>query len=87
MYWIYFIKSLKNGKVYVGHTDKEPIDRLEEHNVGCNEWTRSNGPFALIYFESYFCKKDAIHRELFYKSGFGRRIKKIIIDQIEKTNK
>ena len=53
-------------------------ERLDEHNVGTNKWTRNNGPFKLLYYESYYCKKDAIHRENFLKGGVGKKLVKII---------
>jgi len=83
---VYFIESLKNSKVYVGSTTKDPTDRLKQHNQGKNSWTKNNGPFKLIYYETYFCMKDARARESFYKSGFGKAIKKIIVDFIHKNN-
>ena len=79
MFYIYFLKSLKNEKVYVGSTSKNPETRLVEHNNGSNSFTKLNAPFELIYSENYFCKKDAILREKFYKSGFGRQIKDLIV--------
>lgn len=83
MYSVYFIKSDSNNKIYVGTTSKDPSDRLNEHNSHSNKWSSSNGPFKLVYFESYHCKADALSREKFYKSGFGRRIKKIICDNLK----
>lgn len=78
-YYVYFLESVKNEKIYVGSTEKIPGDRLEDHNYGSNKWTRENGPFKLVYFEGYFCKKDAQEREKFYKTGFGRLIRNSII--------
>jgi putative endonuclease len=86
-YYLYFAKSLKNNKVYVGYTEKDPDVRISEHNNGCNSWSRCNRPFALIYFEKFRCKQDVISREKFYKSGFGERIKSIIIKEISNLNK
>lgn len=83
MYYVYFLQSLKNKKVYIGYTNKIPEDRLKEHNQGHNQWTKNNGPFILKYFEKYHCKTDAISREKFYKSGFGKKIKKAIIDTLD----
>ncbi|OIO19857.1 MAG: hypothetical protein COY69_02390 [Candidatus Magasanikbacteria bacterium CG_4_10_14_0_8_um_filter_32_14] len=82
MYHVYFLKSLKVDKIYCGFSDKDPKIRLIEHNQSSNKWTRSNGPFVLLYFESYYCKKDALHRELFYKSGFGRKIRDAILSSV-----
>ena len=80
MHFVYFLKSKKNNKVYVGFTSKDTGKRLEEHNTGSNKWTKHNGPFELVYYESYYCKQDAVHREQFFKSGVGKRIKKIIVE-------
>jgi putative endonuclease len=82
MFNIYFLKSLKNGKVYVGLTERDPKLRLQEHNQGVSSWTKDNRPLVLLYYESYYCKKDATGRELFYKSGFGRKIRDIIIGAV-----
>lgn len=60
--------------------------RLLQHNLGTNKWTKSNGPFKLIYYESYVCKKDAILREKFYKSGIGKQIKKLILEHFDTKN-
>jgi putative endonuclease len=80
MHFVYFLKSITNGKYYVGQTDREPSVRLQEHNSGHNSWTKKNGPFELIYHESYACKEDARRRENFYKSGIGKRVMKAIIE-------
>ena len=73
MYIIYVLKSLRNGKRYVGYTSKTAETRLKEHNAGCNKFTSHNGPFTLIYTESYEIKSDVIKREKFLKSGQGRK--------------
>ena len=83
-FFVYFAKSLKNGKTYVGSTSKDPSVRVSEHNKGANQWTKLNKPFKLIYFERYNCEKDARDRKKFYKSGIGKAIKKLIIENIDK---
>ncbi len=80
MYNLYFARSLKNNKIYVGITEKEPTLRVTEHNQGSNKWSKNNRPFKLIYHEEYLCKSDALKREKFYKSGIGKKIKKAIVD-------
>ena len=82
MHNIYFLKSIKNQKIYTGYTSKNPKERLIEHNRGSNEWTRENGPFKLIYFESYLCEQDAVLREKFYKTGLGRNIRNAILTAV-----
>src|SRR3989344_1001737 len=76
MFYVYFLRSISNGKVYVEKTSKEPVERLKEHNSGKNHWTKANRPFKLIYYEQYVCKEDAAKREPFYKTGFGKKVKK-----------
>ena len=83
MFSVYFAKSLKNNKIYVGFTDKEPDLRVKEHSQGTNSWSRKNRPFKLVYFKKYYCEKDARLRERFYKTGIGKAYKKLIIGNID----
>lgn len=80
MFHVYILKSEKSNKSYVGSTSKEVERRLEEHDIGANKWTKVNRPFKLIYYESFICKQDALLRERFFKSGVGKRLKKLIIE-------
>ena len=80
MFYIYLLKSLKNNKSYVGFTSKNPNTRLEEHNKKSNQFTKNNGPWKLVYYETFFCEKCARERERFLKTGVGKKLKKIILD-------
>ena len=80
MYCVYILKSKLNKKSYVGSTSLEVGRRLDQHNIGSNKWTSANGPFDLVYYESYFCKTDALLREKFYKTGVGKKLKKVILE-------
>jgi putative endonuclease len=80
MFYVYLLKSLKNDKTYVGFTSKEPEVRLQKHNWGSNEFTRKNGPWKLVYYEEFSCKKCAMKREKFFKTGFGKKIRRIMIE-------
>ena len=73
MYYVYALRSKKNSKRYVGYTQKEPHERLHDHNTGSNAWTRQNGPFELVYSESFSDKKSALVREKYLKTGAGRK--------------
>lgn len=84
MYYVYFAQSIKTNKIYVGYTHKLPNERIEEHNRGASTWTKIHRPLKLIYYEKYYCKKDAKEKELFYKSGFGKRIKHAIVNEVVK---
>jgi putative endonuclease len=73
MYHVYILKSLKNGKRYVGQTSKEALERPRQHNSGTNKWTKENGPFNIMLVEDYPSRTEAIKRENFLKSGQGRK--------------
>ncbi len=79
MYYVYVLQSEKNFKKYVGYTQKLPEVRLIEHNSGSNQWTRQNGPFVLLYSESFSSRRVAIQQEKYFKSAAGRiALKKIL---------
>lgn len=78
MYYVYILKSLKNGKLYKGLTS-DLKRRIKEHNAGNSSFTRQNGPWKLIYYECFSNKYDAQREELFLKTGKGReRIKYLL---------
>ena len=85
MYYVYILVSERDSKKsYVGYTSRKPIERLAEHNLGICFSTKSNCPWKLIYFESFCCQKCAETREVFLKSGFGYRYRKLILDNYQK---
>lgn len=82
MFYIYVLKSLRNGRLYTGSTDS--IERrLVEHNTGQSKYTRLTRPFELIYQEEYSTRKEAYQREMFLKSGKGRELLKSILTNAE----
>ncbi len=75
-YYVYILQSLKNGKLYVGHTNNLPR-RLYDHNNGWgSKYTCQNGPWKLVYSESHPDRSSAIKRERFLKSTKGSQEKK-----------
>ena len=79
MFYIYVLKSLKNGRLYTGSTNNLER-RILEHNSGWSKYTKSTGPFELVYGEEYKTKTEAYNRELFLKTGKGREfIKSVLI--------
>jgi len=73
MHIVYALKSLKNGKRYVGYTSKDVSMRLDWHRWGLTSWTKQNGPFELIHIESFTKKEEALSRERYFKTGQGRK--------------
>ena len=81
MYHVYLLKSLKNPtKSYVGFTNRDIKIRLSEHNNGMSSSTKTDLPWELIYYESFSCQNCAEKREKFLKSGFGYRLRKLLLD-------
>ena len=80
MFYVYLLVSLNNNKSYVGCTGKNPYIRLKEHNSGTNQFTRNNRPWKLKYYESFLCEKCALNREKFLKTGVGKKLIKLIIN-------
>ena len=79
MAWYTYILQNATGKYYAGHTGREPRIRLDEHNAGLNRWTRANGPWELVYFETFDTKREASARERYFKTGAGRRERDALI--------
>ena len=71
MYYVYAIQSEKNKIVYIGYTN-DLRRRLKLHNSGKIFSTKPYRPFILIYCEVYRNKEDALEREKFLKSGWGK---------------
>lgn len=62
MFYIYILKSKKDGKCYIGSTN-DLRRRFKEHNDKKVFSTKARVPFELVYYESYKSNKDARHRE------------------------
>lgn len=65
-YWVYVLRSLKDGNKYTGYT-KNLTSRFEAHQNGQVESTKNRRPFELIYFEACLSQNDALKREKYLK--------------------
>lgn len=72
MMYVYIIESRKNGKWYIGMTNNLR-KRFWQHSNGQSPYTKGRGPWKLIYYEASIDEEDARSRELYLKSGMGRR--------------
>ncbi len=72
MFYTYVLLSEKDEKFYVGVT-KDLRERLEKHKIGKVKSTANRRPLKLIYYEACLDERDAIKREKYFKTGFGRR--------------
>ncbi len=72
MYYTYVLKSKKDGKLYTGSTN-DLRKRLLQHNKGLTLYTKGRGPFEIIYYEACLLEEKARSRELYLKTGMGKR--------------
>jgi putative endonuclease len=70
-YWVYVLLSLKDNKKYTGYTKNLP-SRFEAHQNGEVQSTKNRRPFILIYFEGCLSQKDALKREKYLKTHYGK---------------
>ncbi len=78
-YYVYILKSLKDGKYYIGST-KDVNARLNYHNAGKQRSTKHRIPFVLMHHEQHADKKSALAREKQIKSYKGGEAFKKLVD-------
>jgi putative endonuclease len=77
--YVYFLKSLKNGRFYIGSTTNLER-RILEHNSGRSTYTSFSKPFEIVFsqkFNSITTAKKIEYKIKQFKS------KKVIINIIE----
>ncbi len=62
MFYVYILKSRKDGDCYTGSTN-DLKRRFAEHNSGKVFSTKLRVPFDLVYYEAYKDESDARRRE------------------------
>jgi len=72
MYYTYVIESQNSNYWYTGITNNLR-KRFDQHNKGLSTWTKSRGPWKLIYFEACLNEDDSKAREKYLKTGMGKR--------------
>jgi putative endonuclease len=85
-YYIYVLKSIKDGKNYTGYTKNLEL-RFEQHIKGQVSSTKDRLPLKLIYFEACLNQQDATHREKYLKSHYGKMFLKNRLSNWFKQNK
>ncbi|OGM75978.1 hypothetical protein A2210_01430 [Candidatus Woesebacteria bacterium RIFOXYA1_FULL_40_18] len=58
MFYVYLLKSLRDGRYYIGQT-QDVVHRLKCHNSGLVLSTRSRRPFVLVGVEKFWTRNDA----------------------------
>ena len=79
--FVYVIKSISYDTRYVGVT-ANLLKRILEHNSGKCRYTKGRTPWRIIYTEKYNTLSEARKREIFLKSGQGRKF----LDELKNDN-
>lgn len=69
---VYVLKSKIDGNFYVGYTTNLKR-RLFEHNSGIVDSTKNRKPLEVMYYEVCYNKDDALHREKYLKTSYGKK--------------
>ncbi|MBU4257599.1 MAG: GIY-YIG nuclease family protein [Candidatus Omnitrophica bacterium] len=73
-YFVYIIRSKKDGSLYTGFT-LDLKKRLERHNSAKVVSTKNKVPFEVVYFEASLSLKEALRREKYLKSSKAKNLK------------
>ncbi len=71
MLYVYVLRSESDKKFYIGFTS-DLQRRFTEHQSGKVRATKARRPLELVYYEAHRNRSDAMKREQFLKTGWGR---------------
>ena len=71
MYYTYVLQSENDQKLYCGFT-KDLKQRFDQHQKGKVVSTRDRRPLRLVYYEACIDKNEALKREKYFKTYYGR---------------
>jgi putative endonuclease len=71
-YYVYVLQSGKDGNRYVGYTNNLR-KRVEQHQAGQVPSTATRLPMQLVYCEGCLNQSDALEREKYLKTAWGKR--------------
>lgn len=77
-YFVYVLKSQKDGRLYKGQTS-DLNERIKQHNSDKTKSTKGFMPWELVYFETFQTREEAVFREKYLKTGSGREFLKKIL--------
>ncbi len=86
MYGVYILRSKKDAGLYTGYSDRVQA-RLIEHQKGKVASTKDRRPLELVYCELFKNRKDVMQREKFFKTDWGRKYIRKILNNTLKEDK
>ncbi len=78
MYYVYVLQSQKDNNLYIGYTT-DLKSRLSRHSNGFVVSTKHRRPLTLLFFEGFKNQTDALAREKYLKSGYGKKQLSLIL--------
>ena len=84
MFYVYVLENRKKDR-YFGSTN-DIKRRVQEHNSGQNQSTKSGKPWKVIFYEAFVIESDAKRREKYLKTSTGRRMFSRMIKDYITTN-
>jgi len=70
-YYVYVLLNEKDGRKYTGYTQNLSL-RFEQHQRGEVSSTKHRRPLHIIYFEACLNQQDALKREKYLKTHYGK---------------
>jgi len=70
-YYTYILYSEKDGQNYAGYTHDLNL-RFEQHCKGNVPSTKYGRRLRLVYFDACLSKEDALKREKYFKTHYGK---------------
>ena len=86
MFYVYILESLIDGDYYKGSTE-DYAKRLEQHNDGDSQFTRSKRPWRLIFLQIFETKKEALVQEKKLKKCNKEYLRWLLLQPVNILNK
>ena len=86
MYYVYMLESFLDGDLYKGSTENY-LKRLDEHNNGNSQFTRSKRPWKLVFVQEFHTKAEALIQEKKLKRCNKKYLFWLIAQPINMLNK
>jgi predicted GIY-YIG superfamily endonuclease len=75
VYYVYILKSERDGTLYKG-TTSDLKRRLQEHNGGSSKYSDSKRPYSIVWYCAFPNKTRALIFEKYLKHGSGHAFAK-----------
>ncbi len=81
MYYVYILRSKRNGKLYTGFTE-DLRKRVAKHRANGVYTTKRMSGVELIFYEAFINSRDAREREKNLKTTKGKRTIRLMLKHV-----